>query len=623
MKTNLHELTQQWLITGAQPENTELRILQDHLSECSECHRLARQVQSLAEQLPLQVRTPDFSASFLKRKSIQIQNTSQRRNMKTFGLNALRIAGWTTFGLLILAGALFVRDWLSPRQITQVPAAQPVQATEPTSTPASTVVALPTSIPMQIDPALCQGPSLSPYMPGEDIAFEGGQVIIDQVTFEFWLTCSKTTENYSPGTNPIEGLGLHTFWIYNGPSGDILSDWYGFQPSIYQAIQDSPVSDATTTSSGASGTLSVANAGGQIPEGMFVLPNLTEPARFLTRLETTQGNYNAAVSFRLESGPEGYRPVDVKVEALPTTPAKYAFEKMKTYPSTAALEGPGACLPQKMPDTNPGTRSFAWPIAKSYVDQEFPGVNLYSQEPNAPVTAADTGVVVFAGESTAGNNYAIVIDHGNGYQTVYFHLREVVVACGSTVEKDQVIGETWNNVEGEAKSYIHFQIYQEDKPINPMGIITADIEAQPELTIPIANGVQGPGTCQDINPQALKPGTGKFAWPVKESNGDQEFPGIILYSQEANEMVSAADDGTVVFAGVDSKTGENTLVIDHGNGYQTLYAHLDRLEVACGNTVAKGQAIGEIMITQEIPQAYLFYAIFFQGNPVPPLNFKN
>jgi hypothetical protein len=471
MKTNLHDLTQQWLITGSKPENIDLRTLQDHLSACNECQRLAGQVQSLAEHLPRQVRIPDFSASFLKQKSIQIQNESKRRNMKTFGQNAFRAAAWATFGLLILAGALFLRDWLSQKRMAQVPAAQSEQTTEPKLTPTSSVVAPPASIPMQIDPALCQGSSLSPYMPGEDIAFDGGQVIIDNVTFEIWLTCSKTTENYTSGTNPINRLGLHVFWIYNGPPGDILSEWYGFHPNLYKANQNSPVNDETTTSSGASGTLSVANAGGQIPEGMFVLANLTDPARFVTRLETTQGNYSAEVSFRLEAGPEGYRPVDVKIEALPTSPPKYAFEKIKISPSTPALEGPGACLLEGISYTRRGTGSFTWPVANSYVDEEFPGLNLYSRETNVPVAAADMGVVVFAGQSTAGNNYAVVIDHGNGYSTVYFNLRQIVVPCGSTVEKGQVIGETWNNVEGEAHSYIHFQIYQEGIPINPFDVI--------------------------------------------------------------------------------------------------------------------------------------------------------
>jgi murein DD-endopeptidase MepM/ murein hydrolase activator NlpD len=624
MKTNLHDLTQQWLITGSQPENSDLRTLQDHLSECSECQHLAGQIQSLAEQLPQQVRTPDFSASFLQRKSIQIQNESKRRNMKTFGLNVIRVAAWVAFGLLILAGALFVRDWLSPKQITQIPAAQPVQLIEPTTTPASAVEAPSASIPMKIDPALCHGPSLSPYMPGEDIAIDGGQVIIDNVTFEFWLTCSKTTENYSPGTNPIEGLGLHTFWIYNGPSSEILSDWYGFQPSIYQAIQDSPVSDASTTSSGASGTLSVAKADGQIPEGMFVLPNLNDPALFVTRLETTQGNYSAAVSFRLEAGPDGYRPMDVKIEKLPTTPPKYAFEKMKNYPSTAALEGPGACLLEEELSSSLGTGAFSWPIPKSYVDQEFPGVNLYSQDPNVPVTAADTGIVVFAGESSVGNNYAVVIEHGNGYQTVYFHLREVVVPCGSIAEKGQVIGETWNNAEGEAESYIHFQIYQDGVPINPLDVIQEKDDTVPPVISnykfnldPAINRIKGmgeAGLCSTEIIQSNIIGSGEFDWPIKPEGWDQEFPGINIYSSEGNDIVTASDTGTVIL------TTPGSILVDHGNDYQTIYSRLGEIMVSCGEEVQKGQAIGktEASSAGDI-QSFLYFEVFQAGIPINPL----
>ena len=408
--------------------------------------------------------------------------------MKTISLNVLRFAGWAGLALLILAAGMAARAWFNPSGAPQGPASQPIQeiAATPTDLPAEPTAVTPSPTPltatgtrsaytpMIIDPSLCEGQSISPYMPGEDIAFDGGRVVINQFTFEFWLTCSNSTQNYTPGTQPIERLGLHAIWTYSEPLEDLLlTDFYGFEPRLYQAMLERLVTDGFTTSSGASGTISVAEAGEQIPEGIFVLPNLTDPARFITRLETARGTWSAAVNFRLEAGPDGYRPVDVRVEALPVIASSEPPKLNKiTYPKSAKLDGSGTCPSETIQSISTGTGKFSWPLTADGVDQEFPGITIYSKDPNAPVAAADTGTVVFSGQTSSGeSNYVLLIDHGNGFQSLYFHLREILPACGDTVEKGQVIGETWNNVEGDAQSYIHFQIYQQGMPINPLDVL--------------------------------------------------------------------------------------------------------------------------------------------------------
>jgi len=468
MKFDLHEQTQKWLLSGVFPAQVDPELLQDHLHHCRECNQLAFQVTQLEENLALESELPAYSASFLNQKSILIQDKLKRRHMKNTFMTSLRFAGWAAIGLFVIIVSLVARSWLNTQGEPGEPAGQPVQNAETTST--SAIVSI---TPMTIDPALCQGVSISPAMPGEDIAFDGGRIADGNFSFEFWLSCSNSTQSYAIGTQPIERLGLYTFWIFQHPPEDVISDSYGFEPNLSGGIQNSPVSDGTTTSSGASGVLSVAADGQELPQGMFVLPNLSEPARFISLVETTRGIWSAAINFRLEAGPNGYRPVDVRVEMLPFIPTtETSVTEENSYSTTPLVEGPGACSPESIQSISAGTGKLIWPIDNAYPDQQFPGVNLYSKENNAPVMAADTGTVTFAGESSTGKNYVIVIDHGNGMQTVYYHLREFLVSCGSTVEKGQVIGETWNNVNGEAHSYIHFQVYSQDIPVNPQDVIS-------------------------------------------------------------------------------------------------------------------------------------------------------
>ena len=339
---------------------------------------------------------------------------------------------------------------------------------EPTSTPISAPEPTPTTTaayPMVIDPALCAGTSIRPYMPGDDIAFDGGQVTVEGVSFEFWLTCANSTENYAAGTQPIERLALFATWVYPEPEANWISDYYGFEPRIQQIINRSPVSDGVTTSSTASGVISIAQPGEVLPEGLFVLPDMTAPARFVTRLVTSQGTWSAAVSFRLEAGPDGVRPVDVRVEALPFRPS--GEPEWSIYFNKTNLNGPGACDPESISTINTGSGQFTWPIKATSGDQEYPGMLIYSQESEEPVLASDWGTIIFSGENSNDGSLVVVLDHGNGYQTLYGNLERVNVGCGESVAQGQAIG--WlGDTAGSAQPYLSFAIFNQGIPFPPL-----------------------------------------------------------------------------------------------------------------------------------------------------------
>jgi LysM repeat protein len=113
---------------------------------------------------------------------------------------------------------------------------------------------------------------------------------------------------------------------------------------------------------------------------------------------------------------------------------------------------------------------------------------------------------------------------------------------------------------------------------------------------PAVAKIFGAGSCGEVYDGPI--GTGVFLWPAVE-----RFLSGYDWSPETNHFgidiagdfghgIYASDSGVVVYAGWNDWGYGNVIVIDHGNGWQTLYAHLDSLSVGCGSPVYQGQVIG-------------------------------
>ncbi len=103
------------------------------------------------------------------------------------------------------------------------------------------------------------------------------------------------------------------------------------------------------------------------------------------------------------------------------------------------------------------------------VTQDFapwhPGVDL-AADPNTPIYAAETGIVVFAGWHSGGYGELVILDHGDGWTTYYGHLAARYVDCGDQVSRGQHIGDM--GMSGNASGiHLHFEIRQNDIPQNP------------------------------------------------------------------------------------------------------------------------------------------------------------
>jgi murein DD-endopeptidase MepM/ murein hydrolase activator NlpD len=134
--------------------------------------------------------------------------------------------------------------------------------------------------------------------------------------------------------------------------------------------------------------------------------------------------------------------------------------------------------------------------------------------------------------------------------------------------------------------------------------------------------------------QITRVGTGQLVWPVPSSGnvtspfGTRVHPlfgtirqhrGIDIAANHGAAVV-AADSGTVITSAFDSSYG-HFVVIAHGNGRTTLYAHLSSRRVSRGDTVERGQTIGLIGSTGVSTGPHLHFEVSQNGSRVNPMHF--
>ncbi len=130
--------------------------------------------------------------------------------------------------------------------------------------------------------------------------------------------------------------------------------------------------------------------------------------------------------------------------------------------------------------------------------------------------------------------------------------------------------------------------------------------------------------------KASKASKAMFKWPLKKVAGqvitsyygDGRNHRAIDIASPKGTPVLAALGGTVSFAGYARDYGYY-VIIDHGNGYQTLYSHESELYVEKGQVVTTGQVIGTVGATGRATGNHLHYEVRVNGNRMNPLNYTS
>ncbi|MEA4813249.1 MAG: peptidoglycan DD-metalloendopeptidase family protein [Anaerolineaceae bacterium] len=91
----------------------------------------------------------------------------------------------------------------------------------------------------------------------------------------------------------------------------------------------------------------------------------------------------------------------------------------------------------------------------------------YRGSAGLPLHAADAGVIIYSGWSDRGYGFVMVVDHGNGFLTLYAHmLPEGMLACGTTVDSGTQIG-LMGSTGNSSGAHLHFEIRNNGSPVNP------------------------------------------------------------------------------------------------------------------------------------------------------------
>lgn len=111
-----------------------------------------------------------------------------------------------------------------------------------------------------------------------------------------------------------------------------------------------------------------------------------------------------------------------------------------------------------------------------------------------------------------------------------------------------------------------------------------------------------------------------YGWRIHPITGQRRFhEGLDIAANHGNP-VYAYTDGRVVEAGWNGGYG-NCILIDHGNGLKTRYAHLSRINVKVGQKVKTGQRIGAVGSTGNSTGPHLHFEVIKNGKTQNPLNY--
>ena len=144
-------------------------------------------------------------------------------------------------------------------------------------------------------------------------------------------------------------------------------------------------------------------------------------------------------------------------------------------PAVARILGPGAC--GTIVDGAVGIGSFIWPANNHFLSgyDYSPSTNHFGIDIAGrlgdPIYAADNGVVVYSGWNDWGYGYVVVIDHGNGWQTLYAHLSAINVGCGASVYQGGVIG-AFGSTGNSSGPHLHFEMMHDSYgKVNPWNFL--------------------------------------------------------------------------------------------------------------------------------------------------------
>lgn len=208
----------------------------------------------------------------------------------------------------------------------------------------------------------------------------------------------------------------------------------------------------------------------------------------------------------------------------------------------------------------------------------------------ADIYAVQDGLVIAANNDGGWNNGLgnyVVIDHGNGYCTLYAHCYEVYAAAGDTVKRGDTIA-TVGTTGWSTGNHLHFEIRKDGVAIDPLSFPYGDVTPIKfdsfEAALKYAFENAGEPAIPDFIAQPID---------CESSTGVFVYSDYSEYTSDTpNANVFAADAGEIIFANYTGETDKVCIAIMH-DGYVTVYRGLSSYTYEAGEHVQMGWVIGK------------------------------
>jgi len=109
-------------------------------------------------------------------------------------------------------------------------------------------------------------------------------------------------------------------------------------------------------------------------------------------------------------------------------------------------------------------------VSDGFKSNSHPGIDIVTNK-NETIKACLSGTVLYAGYSRQ-DGYMVILDHGNGYTSVYKHARKTLKKTGEKVKLGDPIAIVGNTGENTTGPHLHFELWYEQVPVNPADYLT-------------------------------------------------------------------------------------------------------------------------------------------------------
>lgn len=153
-----------------------------------------------------------------------------------------------------------------------------------------------------------------------------------------------------------------------------------------------------------------------------------------------------------------------------------AFRNAALFLLAALLTGCAGAPSRPAPEERILRKELVWPLSGPVSSGYGPrsggrhgGVDILAPS-GAPVRAAGQGAVSYAGNGMRGYGNAVILDHGDGLETLYGHLEEIRVKSAEAVSAGAVIG-TVGRTGNATTSHLHFELRVDREAVDPVGYL--------------------------------------------------------------------------------------------------------------------------------------------------------